>query len=448
MRAVGVTFYGNFGAGNLGNECTLQAVIEHTLQRWPDARLQCLCTLPDDVQVRHRIAAFRSVAIDPGWSWAALGAQTTTAGARPTQQAVPAAAAATAARAPGSPGRVSALLRKALRIAFYRIPLELAHWIRCFRIIRRTDVLIVPGTQIVSDYLCGPLGWPYDIFKLSSLAALCRVRLVFLSIGVGPVRHPLSRWFIRTSLGLARYRSYRDQASRQYAQSIGFSTAGDEVYPDLAFGLSRPAVSMAAGEPRRRVIALGLKDYSGADARPGTHAYREYLAVMAAFVSWLCDHDYSVRLLIGDVQYDTRVRQDFVALLQERAAASAAATAAQVIAEPALTVEELLRQLADADAVISPRFHNLVLALMLDKPVIALSDHSKLDSLLAGLGLGQYCVPLDALAPDTLISRFEQLHDDAARLQLHIRAEVEKYRAALDAQYRSVFDGVSAGSSA
>ena len=27
------TFYGNFGAGNLGNECTLQAVIEQTLRR-------------------------------------------------------------------------------------------------------------------------------------------------------------------------------------------------------------------------------------------------------------------------------------------------------------------------------------------------------------------------------------------------------------------------------
>jgi polysaccharide pyruvyl transferase WcaK-like protein len=36
-----ISFYGNFGAGNLGNECTLQAVIEQTRRRWPDAQLLC-----------------------------------------------------------------------------------------------------------------------------------------------------------------------------------------------------------------------------------------------------------------------------------------------------------------------------------------------------------------------------------------------------------------------
>lgn len=59
-----VSFYGNFGAGNLGNEATLQAVIEQILGRWPDAQLLCFCSNPDDVRARHNIAAFPSVAID------------------------------------------------------------------------------------------------------------------------------------------------------------------------------------------------------------------------------------------------------------------------------------------------------------------------------------------------------------------------------------------------
>ncbi len=99
----------------------------------------------------------------------------------------------------------------------------------------RTDMLIVAGTGIVADYLCGPLGWPYDIFKLSTLAALCRVKLVFLSVGVGPIRHPLSRWFLTRSLALAHHRSYRDEASKQYLEKIGFNTDRDFVYPDAAF---------------------------------------------------------------------------------------------------------------------------------------------------------------------------------------------------------------------
>ncbi len=65
------------------------------------------------------------------------------------------------------------------------------------------------------------------------------------------------------------------------------------------------------------------------------------------------------------------------------------------------TVEELLRQLRETDAVISPRFHNLVLALMLDKPVIALSDLPKVTALLADLGLGRFCLSLEGLKPES-----------------------------------------------
>src|SRR6266849_9408051 len=64
MKPPRISFYGNFGAGNLGNECTLQAVIEQTLRRWPDAQLLCFCTNPQDVRTRHNIAALPSEAVD------------------------------------------------------------------------------------------------------------------------------------------------------------------------------------------------------------------------------------------------------------------------------------------------------------------------------------------------------------------------------------------------
>ena len=57
-------FLGNFGAGNLGNECTLQAVIEQILRRWLDAQLLCFCANPQDVRTRHNIAAFPSDTVD------------------------------------------------------------------------------------------------------------------------------------------------------------------------------------------------------------------------------------------------------------------------------------------------------------------------------------------------------------------------------------------------
>ncbi len=58
MKPARISFYGHFGAGNLGNEATLQAVIEQILRRWPDGELLCFCTNPQDVRTRHNIAAF------------------------------------------------------------------------------------------------------------------------------------------------------------------------------------------------------------------------------------------------------------------------------------------------------------------------------------------------------------------------------------------------------
>ena len=401
MKPARIGLYGNFGAGNLGNECTLQAVIEQTLRRRPDAQLLCFCTNPQDVRTRHNIAAFPSEAFDK-----------------------------TAAEGSGSRGPRGRLAR-ILRIAFQRLPLELVHWVKSLRAVGRTDMLIVAGTGIVADYVCGPLGWPYDILKLSTLATLCRVKLVFLSVGVGPIRHPLSRWFLKRSLALAHHRSYRDEASKQYLEKTGFNTDRDFVYPDVVFGLSPGHLVPGVRIGHRRVVGLGLKDYGSAD-RLGPGAFREYLNTMAAFVSWLQGHGYAVRLLIGDIQYDTRVVQEFVDVLKSR---NIATDAPLLISKPALTVEELLRQVGETEAVISARYHNLVMALIQNKPVIALSDHAKLDSLATDFGLAQYLVHLENLSPDVLIGKFRQLENDVERLRPYIKAELEKYLQALDALY-------------
>jgi polysaccharide pyruvyl transferase WcaK-like protein len=407
MKPARISFYGHFGVGNLGNEATLQAVIEQTLRRWPDAQLLCFCTHPQDVRTRHNIAAFPSVAIE-----------------------------GTVADKSSSRGRRSRLARF-FRIVFRRVPVEMVHWAKSLRAMSRTDMLIIAGTGVVSDYLTGPLSWPYDIFKLSTLAALCRVKLAFLCVGVGPIHHPLSRWMLKRSLALAHHRSYRDEASKQYLQKIGFNTERDFVYPDVVFGLSQGNLIPGVPAGQRRVVGLGIKDYASTDPE----ASREYLDTMATFVSWLQGQGYSVRLLIGDIQYDTPVIEEFVAVLKSRTIPT---DAPLLIAKPAHSVEELLSQMRETEAVISARYHNLVLALIQSKPVIALSDHAKLDSLVTDFGLAQYLIPLQNLSPDVLIGRFKQLETDVERLKPYLHAELEKYRRALDGLYATVLAGLDA----
>ena len=436
MQPSRIVFYGNFGAGNLGNECTLQTAIEQTLSRLPDAQLLCVCPDPDDVRARHGIAAATSLSRGPNWSWSDLHATSAGNGV----YGVPPAAHGPAGTRRGL-RKLGAKLTRIGRIAFLRAPQELAHWFRMLRVMASCDVLLVPGTGIVTDAACGSLGWPYDMFKLTVLARLWGVRVVVLSVGAGPFRHRLGCWFIRRSLGLAHYRSYRDVDSRRRLEDIGLNTAHDVVYPDLVFGLSPDQLTARRTcSERRRVVGLGLKDYATPVDDADVKGYRDYLSAMSDFVMWLQARRYTVRLIIGDAQYDTRVREDLMALLRAR---DAGAKCRLPLSDPVPTVEELLRQLRQTDAVISPRFHNLVLALMLNKPVIALSDLPKVDALLIDLGLERFCLPLEGLKVEELTSRFVQLQNDAENLKPYIRDVVEKYRHSVDEQYDKVYASIA-----
>jgi polysaccharide pyruvyl transferase WcaK-like protein len=404
-----ISFFGNFGQGNVGNESTLQAILYNLRQHSPDAEVNCICTGPEATATTHNI------------------------GAVPIHDIF-----------------VPGLLRKNplarfLRKVFIGIPSELYRWLKAFNTLEGTDMFIVPGTQFLSDNLTGPFGWPYMAFKWSVTAKLRRCKLLFVSVGVGPLRHPLSRFFVKSALLLADYRSYRDDSSRQYMRRIGFDPTNDPVYPDLAFSLPTPTIARGSQSNRGKpVIAVGVADHHGQHGPgPRQHQaddiYRHYLDKVTAFVAWLLERKYTVRLVIGDVSYDTQVLADLRKSLHER---KVNYENHQVIDEPIESVQQLISQLATSDIVVSPRFHNVVLALLLNRPVIALSYHEKLVSLMDAVGLSKYCQHIDHLDVDKLIDQLIEIEKNAEDLRPYIKQKTEEYRQDLDRQYAVIFKDV------
>jgi polysaccharide pyruvyl transferase WcaK-like protein len=303
-------------------------------------------------------------------------------------------------------------------------------------------MFIVPGTGFLVDHTTGPYGYPYYVFKWSVIAKLCRCKLLFVSMGAGPIYHPLSKWFIKSALSLADYRSYRDNFSKQYIDSIGFNTNGDPVYPDLAFSLPGSIMPECNDRDRQRpVIGIGLIDYHGPSdsLRNGVREnfYRDYIGKLATFITWFLDNKYTVRVLIGDVKYDSSVKQGLLELLEKRGIKY---EDGQFINEPIFTEEQLLPQLVDTDIVVSPRFHNVILALMLNKPVLSISYNEKFDYLMSGLGLEEYCHHIDHLDVDRLIEQFIKLEENAENLKPCIKKKTEEYRRTLDEQYTFIFN--------
>src|SRR6267143_5609231 len=106
-------------------------------------------------------------------------------------------------------------------------------------------MLVMTGTGMLGDFGIGPLELHYEILKWALLAKARGCKLLFVSVGAGPIAHPLSRLIVKSALSLADYRSYRDDFSMTYLDSIGFKRSTDRVYPDLAFSLETSPTSVS-----------------------------------------------------------------------------------------------------------------------------------------------------------------------------------------------------------
>jgi len=318
------------------------------------------------------------------------------------------------------------------------IPSELYRWLEGFMLLRGTDALIVPGTGLLTDAY-GLLGWGrYNVLKWSVIARLCSCKLFFVSVGAGPIYSSAGRFFVKTALSLANFRSYRDDSTLQFLKAIGFRVHNDRVSPDLAFSLpTTVTLQDHSGKRRRLIVGLGLMEYAGrySVANPTDAVYSAYLEALANFANWLLAHGYDIRLLIGDVG-DTPVTQEFKSLLK---APSVMYEQGRIIDDPVASVQDLLSQLAATDFVVATRFHNILLSLLVNKPVIAISFHHKCSSLMSQMGLAEYCQDINDLKAQELIERFCQLEHNAGYLRRVIGENVRVCRETLDEQYDFIF---------
>jgi polysaccharide pyruvyl transferase WcaK-like protein len=95
--------------------------------------------------------------------------------------------------------------------------------------------------------------------------------------------------------------------------------------------------------------------------------------------------------------------------------------------------------------VVATRFHNVLLALLLNKPAISISFHQKCDSLMSAMGLSEYCQDIKHLGSERLIEQFCELQKNAPWLKSLIEEKTEQFRNDLDDQYNVIFKEILTG---
>jgi polysaccharide pyruvyl transferase WcaK-like protein len=370
-----VGLVGLLGAGNLGNDGSLEAVLAYLAARHPDAILDFLCSGTEQVTARYGLPA-------TPLRWYSTETR-------------------------GTPG-VAVLATKVLKVPLGMVvdAFRIASWVR------RHNVVIVPGTGVLEATLpLRPWHTPYSILLVCALGKLFGTKVALVSVGTNYIRQPLTRRLVTAAAGLAYYRSYRDTVSKDALQQMGLDTSEDAVYPDLAFALPAPRdVSVAAG-----TVGVGIMDYHGGndDREQADQIHASYVEKMKSFVLWLVDNGRQVRILMTDVHDEPVVHEIVVGLREDRPELDPQ----QVIAEPPSSVEEVMRQIASVDTVVASRYHNVLFALKLAKPTLAIGYSAKFSALMAEMGVAEFCQPARSLDVGRLIEQFTELESRSAQLK-------------------------------
>lgn len=398
-----IALFGLFGLGNLGNDSTLQAILYQLKRRQPEADVVCITPATEIVAAQFNV---RTIALGPDYGSKLTGK-----------------------------GRLMRLIQR-LWTDITQVGVTLRH-------LRSIDRLIIPGTGALDDFGLSPLWIPYLLMHWCLLARVMRVPVEFVSVGAGPIHHPLSRFFMLQALRLASYRSYRDEKSKEYLKQVGFNSTADAIYPDLAFSLplgedatdSLPS-SLSPNSPPK-TFGIGVMGYYGWNQDPveGEQIYQTYVAKLIEFVTWVLDQGYGVRLLMGEIPIDQRPVDDVLAAV----AAHPAAQAGAITVKPILKVEDVFRAIADTDMVIATRFHNVVFGLMLARPIISLGYAAKNEVLLNEMGQVGYSQHIESFSVDTLKEQVLRLVANHAEASEKIAETNRHYRQLLDDQYDSLF---------
>ena len=311
-------------------------------------------------------------------------------------------------------------------------------WMFCFdgyRFARGFRFLVVGLGGVFDEAWGGKWRDLYSIFRWTVLARLARTPVLCLSVGVEEVHTTLGKFFCKTALSLAKYRSFRDEDSKKKVEEMGVR-GENRIFPDLAFGLDL----QKSTDKQKKNKVIGVSPMAYYDPRfwpvQDVSAYQAYLKRLASFVSWLLCSGYDV------VLFPTQIRMDRTAIEELRASVLEEVPVSlhdRLTDSKLRTVEECLALLSQLAMVVTSRLHGVILSFLAGTPVLAISPANKIDSLMEDMDLTEYVISIREIELPSLIDRFQKLDGNRDIMKNRLQQKVAEYRLAVEAQFDIVF---------
>ena len=431
-----IGIFGHYGNENLGDEGITEACIESSRRILGAHEIVLFSIVPQDSAARHNLDAYpirRGIA-------AAKAGTPFTAGTRSSKSAMPREPSQPAMERPGLRTflkrskllKSSVNLARALLSAPRRLFAEVRFLLQSYAAIRQLHLMIVAGSNQYLDNFGGAWGFPYTLLKWSVLCRLRGTRIVFLSIGAGPLDNPLSRIMVRLAIRLGLYHSYRDDASRVLVEGSA-ARLGGVVYPDLASNLDFPLVPIDYAALPTVVAINPMPVYGDYWFVQDRSKYIAYITKLAEFIAWLDRQNCSVVLFPTQARDRDAINDTVETLSQIEPRA-----VKRLAIEEAQTTQDVMRIIQSAHVVVPTRFHGVVFGVLAKRLVIGICYQAKAAAVLEAAGQRDFALSLDSVDATQLADAFERLVRSRETALAAISRRSDEVRQAIDDQYRSV----------
>jgi polysaccharide pyruvyl transferase WcaK-like protein len=131
--------------------------------------------------------------------------------------------------------------------------------------------------------------------------------------------------------------------------------------------------------------------------------YECYVAILAAFASWLLDRGHRVLFFPTQTHADPWVIHD-IQMVMKRIGVEGRED--RILTPSVTSFEDLWTALSITEVVVASRFHGLIFSFLLGRPVLALSYYCKIEELMGTMGQQDYVLPIRRLDVDSLTRCF------------------------------------------
>jgi polysaccharide pyruvyl transferase WcaK-like protein len=402
-------------------------VLQNLRNRWPHAKVIAFTMNPVDTYKRHHVPSY---AIRLKWK-----------SAPHNQKAVSSDKGfkARVKRETAKYRKLFALLRAINRVTIETPKLllqESSFLVESFFLVKDLDLLVISGGGQLLDSWGGPWAFPYTIFKWVILAKLAHVKCYFVNVGAGPLEHSLSKWFVKRSLFAADYVSFRDGNSQTLVEQIGFSGKSD-VSVDCVYSLDL-SIHHTTNFGGQNEAVVGFSPMAYCDPRvywdENQNIYDNYIEKLASFGEWLVNRQHRIQIFSTEISFDAHAIEDLTVALRNRVGASASIGLGTVDG-----FSELISVIRSSDYVITCRYHGVILAHLMNKPVLAISHHHKVMTLMGDLGFSEYCVDIRKFDLNLLADTFTRLIENRDQIKDRMDDKAKCYNRELMTQFDRLF---------